>query len=178
MRRLNTVITAVLTVLIVWHGLSGSFMLLGVNTGFGKTAAWTAMGLSAAHGLISLILSARTLRASRGAHSYLRQNARFWTVRLSGIALILLLCLHIGAFGRMRSGQFVLFDFTALRLTIQMALVLALAVHALCGLGPLMVSLGLPSWKSKHDSALLFFAVLLLFFAAALIVYFTEWRWL
>ena len=178
MRRLNAVIMAVLTVLIVLHGLSGSFLLLELNAVPGKIVGWTAMGFAALHGAISLVLSLRTLRASRSGALYLRQNARFWAVRLSGLALILLLCFHAGAFGHIRSGQFVLFEFTTLRAAVQLLLVLALAVHALAGLGPLLVSLGVSSWRVKHDGLLLFLATLLLFFAVALVAYYAKWQWL
>ena len=177
MRKLNALIMAALTVLIVWHGLSGSFMLLEVNAGMSKFVAWAAMALAVLHAIISLWLGARTLKASRGGKLYLRQNARFWAVRASGAALIALLALH-GAFGRVRSGQFVLFEFTAARFAVELLMAAALAVHVLAGLGPLMVSLGVPGWRSKHDGALLFLAVLLLFFAAALTVYYIMWQWL
>jgi len=177
-RKLNALVTAALAVLIVWHGLSGSFMLLELNAGMSKCVAWSATTLAALHAVLSLWLGARTIKAARGGKLYLRQNARFWAVRVSGIALIFLLVLHMGAFGRVRSGQFVLFEFTAARFAVELAMAAALAVHALAGLGPLLVSLGVPGWRSRHDGALLFLAALLLFFAAALTVYYLMWQWL
>ena len=47
MRRLNALLAAALLILLAWHGLAGSFMLLGVNAGTGKIAGWTAMALAA-----------------------------------------------------------------------------------------------------------------------------------
>ena len=38
MRRLNALLAAALLILLAWHGLAGSFMLLGVNAGTGKIA--------------------------------------------------------------------------------------------------------------------------------------------
>ena len=49
-------------------------------------------------------------------------------IRFSGAALILLLCLHVGVFGRVRSGQFVLYEFTTLKMLVQVLLAAALAV--------------------------------------------------
>lgn len=178
MRRLNALVTAALLVLLAWHGMSGSFMLLGVNAGTGKAAAWTAMALAALHGAIGLALTVPTLRASRRGALYLRQNARFWAIRLSGIALILLLCLHVGVFGRVRSGQFVLYEFTTLKMLVQVLLAAALALHVLAGLGPLLVSLGVCRYRVWQGDLLLVFSLLLLFFAAALIFYYAEWQWL
>ena len=64
MRRLNALLAAALLILLAWHGLAGSFMLLGVNAGTGKIAGWTAMALAALHGAIGLALTVPTLRAS------------------------------------------------------------------------------------------------------------------
>ncbi|WP_288297364.1 pilus assembly protein PilX [uncultured Pyramidobacter sp.] len=178
MRRLNALLAAALLILLAWHGLAGSFMLLGVNAGTGKIAGWTAMALAALHGAIGLALTVPTLRASRRGALYLRQNARFWAIRFSGAALILLLCLHVGVFGRVRSGQFVLYEFTTLKMLVQVLLAAALALHVLAGIGPLLVSLGVYRYRVWQGDLLLIFSLLLLFFAAALIFYYARWQWL
>lgn len=177
MRRLNALVTAALLILLACHGLSGSFMLLGLNAGTGKITAWAAMALAALHGGISLVLTARTIRASRRGALYLRQNARFWAIRFSGLALILLLFFHIGAFGRVRSGQFILYEFTTVKMLSQVLLAAALALHVLIGIGPLMVALGVNRFRARLGVSLLVASLLLLFFTTALIFYYAAWQW-
>ena len=61
MRRLNALLAAALLILLAWHGLAGSFMLLGVNAGTGKIAGWTAMALAALHGTLVFLMGLNSL---------------------------------------------------------------------------------------------------------------------
>ena len=62
-----------------------------------------------------------TFRASRsGGKLYGKQNALFWARRTSGLAILLMLFFHIGVFGRVQDGVYILFPFTTVRLLTQL----------------------------------------------------------
>ena len=174
LRATNALVSLLLLVLLLAHTVSGGFMLLGVNGSTAKPLSWAAMALAAVHALIGLFFTFGTI-SRRGAFAYAGLNARFWAIRASGVAVLLLLCLHVGAFGTVRSGQFVLFEFTAVKFAAHILLAAALAVHVLCALRPMLVSLGMERVLGINPALLMFLSVMLLFSAAALIVYFFMW---
>ena len=113
MRKLNTILSVLLLFICLLHGLMGSFMLLGISSGAGKFLAWIGVGILAAHTVLGLLLTAQTFRASRsGGKLYGKQNALFWARRTSGLAILLMLFFHIGVFGRVQDGVYILFPFT------------------------------------------------------------------
>ena len=122
MRKLNTILSVLLLFICLLHGLMGSFMLLGISSGAGKFLAWIGVGILAAHTVLGLLLTAQTFRASRsGGKLYGKQNALFWARRTSGLAILLMLFFHIGVFGRVQDGVYILFPFTTVRLPSCMA---------------------------------------------------------
>ena len=130
MRKLNTILSVLLLFICLLHGLMGSFMLLGISSGAGKFLAWIGVGILAAHTVLGLLLTAQTFRASRsGGKLYGKQNALFWARRTSGLAILLMLFFHIGVFGRVQDGVYILFPFTTVRLLTQLLLVASVFVH-------------------------------------------------
>lgn len=147
MRKLNTILSVLLLFICLLHGLMGSFMLLGISSGAGKFLAWIGVGILAAHTVLGLLLTAQTFRASRsGGKLYGKQNALFWARRTSGLAILLMLFFHIGVFGRVQDGVYILFPFTTVRLLTQLLLVASVFVHLLLNLRPLLVSLGIAAY--------------------------------
>lgn len=120
MRKLNTILSVLLLFICLLHGLMGSFMLLGISSGAGKFLAWIGVGILAAH-VLGLLLTAQIFRASRyGGKPYGKQNALFWARRASGLAILLMLFFHIGVFGKVQNGVYILFPFTTVRLLTQL----------------------------------------------------------
>lgn len=151
MRKLNTILSVLLLFICLLHGLMGSFMLLGISSGAGKFLAWIGVGILAAHTVLGLLLTAQTFRASRsGGKLYGKQNALFWARRTSGLAILLMLFFHIGVFGRVQDGVYILFPFTTVRLLTQLLLVASVFVHLLLNLRPLLVSLGIVRDKEQR----------------------------
>lgn len=153
MRKLNTILSVLLLFICLLHGLMGSFMLLGISSGAGKFLAWIGVGILAAHTVLGLLLTAQTFRASRsGGKLYGKQNALFWARRTSGLAILLMLFFHIGVFGRVQDGVYILFPFTTVRLLTQLLLVASVFVHLLLNLRPLLVSLGIVRDKEQRET--------------------------
>lgn len=173
MRKLNTILSVLLLFICLLHGLMGSFMLLGISSGAGKFLAWIGVGILAAHTVLGLLLTAQTFRASRsGGKLYGKQNALFWARRTSGLAILLMLFFHIGVFGRVQDGVYILFPFTTVRLLTQLLLVASVFVHLLLNLRPLLVSLGIVRDKEQRGDLYLILSILVLFAAGSIILYY------
>ena len=170
MRKLNTILSVLLLFICLLHGLMGSFMLLGISSGAGKFLAWIGVGILAAHTVLGLLLTAQTFRASRsGGKLYGKQNALFWARRTSGLAILLMLFFHIGVFGRVQDGVYILFPFTTVRLLTQLLLVASVFV-------PLLVSLGIVRDKEQRGDLYLILSILVLFAAGSIILYYIGWN--
>lgn len=177
MRKINTILSVLLLVIFMLHGLMGSFMLLGIGSSAGKILAWIGVAVLAAHTVLGVILTIQTLNVSRHTGSnYLKQNAIFWTRRASGLAILILLFSHIGLFGGVQDGVYILFPFTTVKLITQLLLVAALFIHLFVNIRPLLVSLGIISYKERRGDLYLILSVLLLFCAGAVIIYYIGWH--
>ncbi|MDR0596212.1 MAG: pilus assembly protein PilX [Clostridiales Family XIII bacterium] len=179
MRKLNSIISVLIVVIFILHGLMGSFMLVGVGSGAGKVMAWFGMALVCVHTVIGAIFTVRTIRAGgKGGKAYMRQNRLFWARRASGLAILLLAFCHIGLFGSVVDGQYILFEFTTVRLITQLLLIAALFAHIFVNIRPLLVSLGIVAFKERRVDIFLVLSVLLLFFAGATVFYYIGWQYL
>ena len=177
MRKINTILSVLLLVIFMLHGLMGSFMLLGIGSSAGKILAWVGVAVLAAHTVIGVILTINTLNISKNAgKSYLKQNAVFWARRASGLAILILMFFHIGLFGGVQDGIYILFPFTTVKLITQLLLVAALFIHLFINIRPLLVSLGIISYKERRGDIYLILSVLLLFSAGAVIIYYIGWH--
>ena len=177
MRKINTILTVLLLVIFMLHGLMGSFMLLGIGSSAGKILAWVGVAVLAAHTVIGVILTINTLKISKNAgNSYLKQNAVFCAGRASGLAILILMFFHIGLFGGVQDGIYILFPFTTVKLITQLLLVAALFIHLFINIRPLLVSLGIISYKERRGDIYLILSVLLLFSAGAVIIYYIGWH--
>lgn len=126
---------------------------------------------------VLLLLTAQTFRASRsGGKLYGKQNALFWARRTSGLAILLMLFFHIGVFGRVQDGVYILFPFTTVRLLTQLLLVASVFVHLLLNLRPLLVSLGIVRDKEQRGDLYLILSILVLFAAGSIILYYIGWN--
>lgn len=177
MRKINTILSVLLLVIFMLHGLMGSFMLLGIGSSAGKILAWVGVAVLAAHTVIGVILTINTLKISKNAgNSYLKQNAVFCARRASGLAILILMFFHIGLFGGVQDGIYILFPFTTVKLITQLLLVAALFIHLFINIRPLLVSLGIISYKERRGDIYLILSVLLLFSAGAVIIYYIGWH--
>ena len=177
MRKINTILSVLLLVIFMLHGLMGSFMLLGIGSSAGKILAWVGVAVLAAHTVIGVILTINTLKISKNAgNSYLKLNAVFWARRASGLAILILMFFHIGLFGGVQDGIYILFPFTTVKLITQLLLVAALFIHLFINIRPLLVSLGIISYKERRGDIYLILSVLLLFSAGAVIIYYIGWH--
>jgi succinate dehydrogenase/fumarate reductase cytochrome b subunit len=180
LRKANAIISIGLIGLLLLHGISGAFQLIGLIPGGSsvrKALAWILLALLAVHIVIGVVLTVKTLRASaKAGAAYRRENTLFWVRRLSGFALTLLLLLHLLIFAETGTGVFRLHDFGPQELLGQLLLLAALAIHLLCNVKPLAIALGLHSGKGYGRDILLILAVVMVFCALALVIYDLRWN--
>ena len=177
MRASNAMLSVLLLVLLLVHAVAGGFVMLGINGSTAKILSWSTLVLAAIHAAFGIIFTVdAVMNSCSGSFKYLKANASFWAVRISGIALLLLLCFHVGAFGTQRSGQFVLFEFTLLRLITHLLMVAALGVHILSALRPMLTAAGLGKGLRISPSLMMFLSVMTLFFAVSVITYYVMWN--
>ena len=177
MRKWNGILTILIMILFLAHGIMGSFQLYGVGSSALKHTARAAMVLVILHGLIGAKLTADTIRTARRTDvAYIRQNLLFWARRVSGFALLVFLVLHMTAFSAGNAGAYRLKWFTSGKLVTQFLMILALAVHLISNIRPTLITFGIKGLQKKTGHILFALSVLLLFMAAAMIIYYLRWN--
>ena len=177
LRQANAVISAVMMVLFLLHGVGNAFELIGVGMPTSKLIARAVLVLAAAHAVIGVALTIATVRAQREAGtSYVGLNSRFWAVRASGVAIALFLVFHMLTFLQTSAGgPYRLRSFQGFELATGIGLVVSLAVHVLANMRPFMVSLGVGAPRARAMDVVLVLSVALLLMAVAFVVYFVRW---
>ena len=179
MRKWNTILSVLMLLIFMIHGIMGSFMLNGVGSSAGQLLAWIGVGILVVHTVIGVILTVQSLQtAKQSGKMYLKQNVIFWARRASGMAILILLLFHIGLFGKVQNGTYILFPFTTVKMVTQLLFVAAIFVHIFINIRPLLVSLGIISYKERRGDIYLILSVLLLFIAGAVIFYYIGWQYL
>lgn len=173
MRKLNTILSLLLIIIFMLHGVMGSFMLIGVGSIAGKILAWIGVCIIVVHTVLGVLLTVNTFKQSKNnGKLYLKQNALFWTRRASGLAILIMVFFHIGVFGRVIDGQYVLFEFTTIRLISQLILIAALFIHIFANIRPLLISLGVIKNKARRTDIFLVLSVLVLIMAGSVVIYY------
>ena len=179
MRKWNTILSVLMLLIFMIHGSMGSFMLNGVGSSTGKILAWIGVGILVVHTVMGTVLTVQSLRAAKqSGKMYLKQNAIFWARRASGMAILILLFFHIGLFGKVQNGTYILFPFTMVKMVTQLLFVAAIFIHVFINIRPLLVSLGIISYKERRGDIYLILSVLLLFIAGSVIFYYIGWQYL
>lgn len=177
MRKWNAILSLAALVLLLLHGVLESFLLMGAGFLPPKLLPRVAAVLLAVHTVIGVKYTIDSLRVWRKTGAgYFRENKLFWTRRISGFAILLLLFFHFGAFGTVTDGEFQLLQFTGAKLTAHLLLVASMALHIITNIRPLMLSLGVRGGRRRLGDVLFLLSVLLLFMAAAFVVYYLRWN--
>lgn len=175
MRKLNTILSVLLIVVFLLHGVLGSFMLIGVGGISGKMLAHIGMVLLILHLCIGVRLTIQTFLTKR-SWAYSKQNVLFWTRRASGLAILILAFFHMGIFGSVEDGLYILTPFTTVKLLTQLLLVAALFVHLFVNVRPMLISLGVIEYKERRGDLFLLLSILLLFMAGSIVLYYIRWQ--
>lgn len=163
--------------LFIVHGVLGALNLMNVAPVTTKALSYTMLSLIAVHAVISIGLTARSVRAAvKTKAPYLRQNSLFWARRVSGVLILALVFFHLTAFGRNSGGIFRLAPFDMFRLVTQILFLLSIAVHIITNVKPVLITFGVKKLKPKAGDILFFVSVFLLLMAAGFIIYYIRWQ--
>ena len=179
MRKWNTIISLILIILFLIHAIAGSFQLMKIIPGGNsmmKTISCILMLFLIAHIVIGTKLTIDSVKiGKRSGKFYLRENAVFWTRRISGFAMILLIICHVILFSN-KGDVFRLKNFNEIQLVFSILLVLTLLVHILSNIRPLLIGFGIGGFRAYVKDILLVLAVILFISTIAFVIYFLRWN--
>ena len=176
MRRINLAVVIGIFVCFLLHAVMGSLKLAGATVNTMKNVGYAGVALIAVHVLLTLILTARTLKARRmSGVGYFRGNGLFWARRISGLAILIPLVMHLLIFGNGNTGACRLKVFTMGRLISQVLLVLTIALHAFLNMKPMLLGLGVRSHRAFRADLFVILSCMLLLFGAAFVWYYLRW---
>ena len=169
MRKLNAIVSLLLIILFLIHTIAGSFQMM-------KNLSYFMLFLIGVHIIIGIKLTIDSIIIGRKSGKfYFRENAVFWTRRITGIAMILLVICHVLLFTS--NGEvFRLNDFNEVQLIFSIFLVFTLLVHILANIRPLLISFGISGFRLYIKDILLILAIISLFGAFAFVIYYLRWN--
>ena len=177
MRRWNNILVRIIIVLFLIHALLGSLMLLGVSTISFTPLSWLLLVIVIIHGIIGMIMTLKAVTSGKkSGRWYLRQNAAFWTKRVSGICILLLLVFHVTAYTTSVNGRFFLKEFTLIRLLSQILFVLAIFIHLVVSIKSMLIAKGTVKFKERTIDWILVLSIMMIFFVVAVIIYYIQWQ--
>ena len=177
LRKLNMFVVILMLLVFLDHAIFGSIRMAGGNANVVKTEAWIGVGLVVVHVIITSIMGAETLKARRlSGVGYFKDNALFWTRRISGFVILIPLVMHLMIFTPANSDVYRLQVFTTGRLISQIFLVAALALHILTNVKPALITLGVrKDTKAFQIDLILVLSIMLLLFGIAFVIYYLRW---
>ena len=176
LRMVNVVLSVAMLALFAVHGIGNGLQLMGPGLVQAKVIALVLVTVTLVHTVIGVVLTVVTLRSQREAGvSYFRENKRFWAVRISGLAIVVFILLHMVIFWQSGTGMPRLTPFEGFQLVVSILFVASIAVHVRANMQPLMISLGIASPRGRAVDAAVVLAIILVFTAVAFVDYYLRW---
>ena len=184
MRKINAILGPLMIILLLIHVVSGGMQLWGMIPGgsvIRSILSWALLTVVAVHAFIGIKLTIDTIIAcKRAGTSCFRNNEVFWTGRISGAALIILIVYHVLFFSGSGGDTVRLEGFYAFQLAAHILLALALIIHLCVNIKPLFIALGIANRKFVRD-IMIVLAIVVLACATGFIVYYLRcnvfWRY-
>ena len=177
MRKWNNLLARVIILLFLLHALMGSLMLLGISTITLKPLSWLLFGVVILHGIFGIISTIPSIRTARKTGQwFLKENVAFWTKRISGIAILLLLSLHITAYTTSVNGKFFLKEFTMCRMIAQILLILSIFIHLMVSIRSMLIAKGTIKFKERTVDWMLVLSIMMIIFTIAVVAYYIQWQ--
>lgn len=177
MRKWNNLLARVIILLFLFHALMGSLMLLGISKVSLKPLSWFLLSVVSVHGILGIIATIPAIKTARKTGQwFFKENAAFWTKRISGIAIMLLLSLHITAYTTSVNGKFFLKEFTTGRLAAQILLILSIFIHLMVSIKSMLIAKGTIKFKERTVDWMLILSIMMIFFTIAVVAYYIQWQ--
>lgn len=177
MRKWNNRLVMLILVLFLLHGVMGCLELLGISTVSIWQMSWILLLAVVVHAVIGILCTVRSVRSGAGGKKwYLKENTGFWVKRLSGIAILILLVLHLSAYKVSVNDVFFFREFTALQMLSQILFVLAIFIHIFVSLKAMLIAKGVVKFRQRKTDWMLVLTVCMLFFIFSIVFYFIHWQ--
>lgn len=158
-RKLNAVVSALLLISFIAHGITNGLFLVGVLAEPVKGIAHITELICWIHILIGVFLTAQGFIASRkSGAAYPSENRRYLAVRISGLLIAYLMLQHV--IGASHAADYSVVPMHAVVGGILLAA--SIGVHVACNMRPQFMSLGLPTEFANRAAlaALVFIALM------------------
>lgn len=177
MRKCNNILVRIIIALFLLHALMGSLILLGVSTVSFVPLSLILFILVIVHGILGIISTISALKnGKKTGRWYLRENAAFWTKRISGLAIMLFLVFHIKAYTTSVNGHFFLKEFTVCGMISQILFILSIFIHLSVSIKSMLIAKGTIKFRERTIDWMLVLSVMMLFFVVTVIIYFIQWQ--
>lgn len=177
MKRLNHILTGIIIILFLLHGIAGSLMLTGLSNSPIKWLSTLLLITVLCHAAISVLLTIQSVRSGiLSGKWYLGANGIFWTKRISGIVILLLIIVHTSTYTSTIDGVFSLNEFTTIRMISQIIFAAVIFLHIFISVKGFLINHGAGNFKQKTVYICIILAIFLLIFTAAIIIYYIRWN--
>ncbi|MBQ9058220.1 MAG: hypothetical protein IJ125_03430 [Atopobiaceae bacterium] len=177
MRKVNAIVSAALLIVFILHAVSGALLLSGASAQPQVIFSRILTLLLLVHLVIGVVLTVDGFRAIRASGVHYREaTTRLLAVRLSGLAIAVFIGAHVASLWMPAGDVQRMSEFGLLQLVMNIAFVVAVAVHILCNIRPLLISLGIPLSSPRVLDIAIALSVVLCAGGIAFIIYFIRWQ--
>lgn len=177
MRKINNILARIIVVIFLLHAFMGSLLLLELSSVSLHNLSKILFIMVIIHGVLGLIATIASVKSGAvSGHWYLKQNAAFWTKRISGVVIMLLLVFHITAFTTSVNGRFFLKEFTLCSMLLHIIFILSIFIHLAVSIKPMLIAKGVLKYKERTFDWMLVLSVMTLVFMLSVIAYFIKWQ--
>lgn len=169
MRKINTIITVMIMVLLVDHIIFGGLHLMGANVNVMKPLALSMLALVFIHVIISVIVTIKAEKVGFKTNvRYNKENRDFWMRRASGCLILVAVIMHVVSIIGLKNNPQNAF-LKPIRSYATPLLATSVAWHLFSNVRPLLISLGVKKIDTKEKIIKVIIVVLTLFVLAAII---------
>lgn len=177
MRKWNNILARIIIVLLLLHALMGCLILLGISNVSIVRLPKILLAAVGIHGILGIMATIPSIKSGiKTGRWYFKENAAFWTKRISGLAILLLLTFHITAYTTNMNGHFFLKEFTVCGLISQILFIGAIFIHLAVSIRSMLIAKGTVKFKERTVDWMLVLSVMMILFTAAIILYFIQWQ--
>lgn len=164
MRKINTVLTLLVMLLLLDHMIFGGFYLFGIGNGVIAILAGSMLVLILLHALISMAVTIRAeIVGFKTKARYNKENREFWQRRVSGMFILVLGLVHVFMTGKNEQGIPRIAFLPKIFYAANPALICFIYWHILSNIRPLLISLGIRNIDNKQRIIKIVLTVVTLF---------------
>ena len=148
MRKLNTIIAALITILFFDHIIFAALYLFGLPAKVFTPVAIFMIILVMIHGVLSMVLTVHAEKAGFKTNArYNKENRTFWLRRTTGVFILVLALFHFYAVNEGSDGLPRIVHMGIFGSLATIVLAISVMIHILINIEPLCISFGIRNYK-------------------------------